>query len=145
MNRFEKKYGIIENKEVKNFHGSRRMFCVKDNVLYIAKPNLSDSHAAWFEKEGWIQNDNDEEFLRDNVRGFIDSDGDVYFYVGYDFCINKKAEEVFFAHLKELAQKMKINPDAKINGGLLKQKPGSKWPPQKFYGRLEDLILDFQK
>ena len=141
MDKFEKKYGIKENKKVKDFHKSRRMFCIKDNKLYIADLNMSDSHAVWFEKEGWIKTDEDDNFMNNTVRGFVDSDGDIYFYVGYDFRISRQAEKIFFAHLKELVRKLKIKPGGRIGGGLVKQAPGTKWPPQKFYGLIKEFLI----
>ena len=48
--RFEKKYGIKENEKIIAFHKSRRMFCIYQNRLFIAEPNVPYSHATWFEK-----------------------------------------------------------------------------------------------
>ena len=60
MEFFEKKYGIKEDEKIRTFHKSRRMFCIYNNKLFIAEPNLSYSHAVWFEKRGWISKENDE-------------------------------------------------------------------------------------
>ncbi len=137
MDAFEKKYGFEEDKKVKAFHRSRRMFCIYQYKLFIAKPNLPYSHATWFEKEGGISKEKDE-LMNTLVRGIIDSKGDIYFYTGYDFKINKEAETTFFRHLKELAEKLKLNPDSQIFGGLIKQEAGKIWPPKKEYGKIKD-------
>ncbi|MFC1682526.1 hypothetical protein ACFL0X_02830 [Nanoarchaeota archaeon] len=134
MDEFEKKYGFKEDEKTIAFHKSRRMFCIYENKLFIAEPNLPYSHAVWFEKEGWISRKKDD--LMDSlVRGIVDSNGDIYFYIRYDFEIN--GESIFFSHLKELVKKLNLKSNAKIFGGLIKQDYG-KWPPRKEYGKIED-------
>lgn len=71
------------------------------------------------------------------VRGIVDQEGDVYFYVGYDFEINGKTEAIFFSHLKELVEELNLKSNVEIFGGLIKQDFG-KWPPRKGYGKIED-------
>jgi len=137
MDEFEKKYGFKEDKKIKAFHRSRRIFCIYQNKLFIAEPNLSYSHAVWFEKKGWISRKKDE--LMDSIiRGIVDSNGDVCFYVGYDFEINKEIESIFFLHLKELVEKLNLKSNAKIFGGLIKEQAGKVWTPRKEYGKIED-------
>jgi len=136
MDEFEKKYGFKEDEKTIAFHKSRRMFCIYENKLFIAEPNLPYSHAVWFEKEGWISRKKDD--LMDSlVRGIIDSNGDIYFYIKYEFEINDEAESTFFSHLKELVEKLNLKSNSKIFGGLIKQDSG-KWPPRKEYGKIED-------
>ncbi len=137
MNIFEKKYGIKEDKKVRTFHRSRRMFCIYQNKLFIAEPNLEYSHAVWFEKEGWISKKEDG-LMNEIARGIVNSEGDIYFYVGYDFNINNEIESIFFSHLKELVEKLNLKSNAKIFGGLIKQEVGKIWPPKKEYGKIED-------
>lgn len=121
MNSFEKKYGQIEDKRIKDFHKSRRMFAIYKNRLYIAKKGVDYSHAVWFVKTKWITIKNNE--LMDKItRGIVDSKGDVYFYKGYDFRIDKIAEKEMFSHLNKLTKKLKLNSKAKVYGGYLKKK-----------------------
>ncbi len=137
MDEFEKKYGFKENEKTVTFHKNRRMFCIYENKLFIAEPNLPYSHAVWFEKEGWISRKKDDlmDFL---VRGIIDTKGDVYFYIGYGFKINQDAESIFFSHLKELVGKLNLKSNSKIFGGLIRQEAGKTWIPRKEYGKIED-------
>ena len=139
MEFFEKKYGIKEDEKIRTFHKSRRMFCIYNNKLFIAEPNLSYSHAVWFEKRGWISKENDE-IINEIVRGIVNSEGDVYFYVGYDFNINNEIEPIFFKHLNKLVKQLKLKPSAKIFGGLIKQESGSKWPSRKEYGLIKNYL-----
>ncbi|MDO8510796.1 MAG: hypothetical protein Q7S55_01380 [Nanoarchaeota archaeon] len=133
MDKFEKNYGVKEDKSVKIFHRSRRMFCIKSNRLYLAKPKVDYSHAVWFEKEGW-----DDNLIEKAVRGIVDKEGNIHFYYGYDFDVNRKSEKIFFTHLPELVKKLRLGPTAKILGGKIKKKNSKEWPPKKRYGRVVD-------
>ena len=133
MDKFEKKYGIKEDEEIKDFHRSRRMFCIKDNQLFIAKSNVDYSHAVWFDKEGW-----NEDLMNDSVRGIIDKEGNISFYFGYDFNVDEKSEKIFFKHLPELVNQLNIKLTAKIFGGKVKQKTSGEWPSKKKYGKVAD-------
>jgi len=81
--------------KVEKFHKNRRMFCIKNNQLQIAEPNLPYSHAEWFEKENWTGN---------FIRGYVDNK-DIFFYIG-DFVITEEDEKTFFNHLRELVEKL---------------------------------------
>ncbi len=137
MDIFEKKYGVEIDENVKDFHKGRRMFCVYQNKLFIAEPNLEYSHADWFEKNGWISKEKDE-LMDEIIRGIVDNKGDISFYIGYDFRINKEIEIIFFSYLKELIERFKLKHNAKIFGGWIKQETGKIWRPRKEYGKIED-------
>ncbi|TAK97091.1 hypothetical protein EPO05_00120 [Patescibacteria group bacterium] len=137
MDEFEEKYKIREDSKTDSFHQSRRMFCVYQGKLHIAEPNLPYSHATWFAKEGWISKQSDE-LMEDILRGVVDDKGNIHFYVGYNFELNDYAESMFFAHLAELAEKLKLNSDARIFGGLTRSKSGEMWPAIKNYGSLSE-------
>ena len=139
MDKFAKKYGLKEDSKIKKFDLSRRMFCINKDKLFIAKANLPYSHAVWFQKEGWISVGNDS-LMNELTRGIIDAKGDVHFYVGYNFQINKEIEEIFFSHLKELIEKVNLKPEARIFGGFIKQESGKEWPPRKDYGCVGDYL-----
>ena len=139
MDEFEKKYGFEEDEKTIAFHKSRRMFCIYQTKLFIAEPNLPYSHAVWFEKEGWISRKKDE--LMDSIiRGIVDNNKNIYFYIGYNFEINKEIEPIFFSHLKEFVEKLNLESNTKIFGGLIKQEAGKIWSPRKEYGKLEDSL-----
>lgn len=135
MDEFEKKYGFKEDEKTISFHKSRRMFCIYENNLFIAEADLPYSHAVWFEKEGWISRKKDA-LIDSIVRGIVDDKRDIYFYIGYDFEINKESESIFFSHLKELVEKLNLKSNAKIFWGYIKQDSG-KWLPRKEYGKIE--------
>ena len=138
MDSFEKRYGIIETK-IKELHRDRRMFAIVKDKLEIAEPRVEDSHAVWFAKEGWIGNKDDPEF-KTIVRGNVSKDGEIYFYIDYDFQVTKESEDIFFRHLLELVERLKVKPNSIIGGGLNQGIPGEQWLPQKIYGTVEEVL-----
>lgn len=137
MGEYDHKYGITSDDEVREFHKKRRMFCVKDGELFIAKLGMDYSHAEWFEKEGWMTPGNDW-FIHHNLRGIIDQDGNIYFYVGYNFEINSEIEEIFFRNIGNLANRLKLKPTSNIYGGLIIER--NKKIPRMKYGTLQDYM-----
>jgi len=141
MDFYNKKYGIdSEEPKVKKFHSQRRMFAIKESVLHIGLENAPYTHAKWFEKLGWITPENDEP-MNYLVRGFVDTVG-VYFYKDYDFDFDIESEKEVLQYLEELAERLNIDMGLHLFGGLIKGKPGDKWPGKKDYGRLGDLIKE---
>ena len=139
MDTFNKKYGVQETESVRQFHKSRRMFCILNDILYIAEPNLPYSHAEWFTREGWMTPD-DDSLMNKIPRGMINAQGDIYFFVGYDFAINDTIEQLFFNHLYELVESLALKPTASVYGGLIKQTTGGQWPAKKCYGAVDELL-----
>jgi len=123
---------------VGDYHKGRRMFCIRNGKLFIARPNSPYSHIDWFRKRGWIKNANS---MNEIIRGFVDKKGDIYFYVGKDFGINKKAEKEFFEHLEELAKRLRLGPNARIYGGMFRQRLGKQWSPKKRFGLVKLLKI----
>lgn len=136
---YEKQYGIIENAPIKLMHRARKMFAIVDHTLMIAPKNANYSHADWFEKKKWITKTNNSA-METITRGRVDPNGDVYFYVGFDFRLTKKAETEFFDYLPALIKKFKIQPTARVFGGLVKGNADDNWPPRKKYGTIDSLL-----
>ena|SRR3989338_159715 len=134
---YEEKYGIVEGEETKAFHQRRQMFCIRADKVFIADPFVPYSHAVWFEKKGWINSEKDAD-MDLIVRGIKDKDGDLYFYVGYDFLVTRKAEKILFSHLSELKQRLDLKDTAQIFGGLIKSEGGKKWMSRKTYGTIKE-------
>ena len=110
---YEEKYGMKESKITEKFHKSRVMFAIKNDILYIVRPNLSYSHAVWFEKKGWISKENDS-IMENIVRGFMDKNKNIHFYVGYHFRLTKSAERILFKFLPELIKKLNLSKNQKF-------------------------------
>ncbi len=139
MSKFEKKYGIKEDDTVKNYHKNRRMFVILDEELNIADAGLTCSHAVWFVQQGFMPQ-SDDSLMDEVVRGIVDPKGNVYFYVGYDFAVNKKCEDEFFLYLEELVNRLQLKPTAQVFGGLIQQTTPGQWPPRKTYGTIRELL-----
>ena len=139
MDDIKKDYYKEETSIIKEFHRSRRMFCVYDGQLRIADKNLPYSHTTWFQNENWMTKEKDE-LMNEIPRGFVNSKGDIYFYTGYDFEINDSIESIFFPHLKELVRQLGLDTNALIFGGLSKTEDDTIWPPRKSYGKIADKI-----
>lgn len=139
MDEFEKKYGVKANELVKEFHRSRRMFCIHQGKLIIAEPGLDYSHAVWFEKEGWISR-GDDSLMDQIIRGIVEKDGNISFYIGYDFRVDEEVEKGFFPYLIELVEKLDVGKDAEIFGGYFMESPGGELIPRRKYGLVKDLV-----
>jgi hypothetical protein len=136
---FDKNYGIDSDSSiVKDFHSNRRMFAIKDDKLFIAKPNVSFSHARWFEMEGWIKGPEDS-MMNKIVRGFVNDEG-IYFYKGYDFSVDVQSENVMAMHLEQLVELTSIDVKKHLYGGMIKQNAPGKWPPRKDYGVIANYL-----
>jgi hypothetical protein len=133
MSNFQKKYGLKEDNRTKEFHKSRRMFCIYKEKLVIAESNLPYSHAEWFVKEGWMIEE-DDSLMDEIVRGYVGKNGNIYFYTGYDFRVDDRVEKTLFSHLKELTRKLKLKKEkVKVYGGIERGKGSRRWVPKKEY------------
>lgn len=139
MDEIKNDYYKEDTDKIKEFHRSRRMFCIYDGQLRIADENLPYSHATWFQNENWMTKEKDG-LMNEILRGFVNRKGDVYFCVGYNFEINDSIETIFFSYLKELVKRLNLDANAQIFGGLIKSEPGTIWPPIKSYGKIADKI-----
>ena len=136
---FDKKYGISSDSSiVQKFHSGRRMFAIKDNQLFLATPNVSYSHARWFELEGWIKNSNDS-IMEEIVRGYVDNSG-IYFYKGYNFDVDNQSEKTMITHLEHLVKYTAVDVSIHLYGGMIKQDTPGKWPPRKDCGVISDFL-----
>jgi hypothetical protein len=133
------RYGIIGNDQIKQYHRSRRMFCVKERRVIVAPSGVDYSHAAWLETMGWSK-DEVEVFIQSGLRGFVDARGDVCFYTGWDFRIDDRIEALFVEILPDLAAKLKLKSTANVYGGALVKQPGASWKPQTMYGTVGEML-----
>lgn len=134
MSKYDKKFGFEEDEDTVAFHKSRRLFVIKDGELIVADPTLPYSHPAWFEKEGWM-NEKDDRFIQMNTRGMVMEDGEVRFYVGWDFQVNDEAEQQFMPHLGELVETLKLDVGKPLSGGQISDEG---FRPRKLYGTISD-------
>ena len=123
----------------KEYHKARRMFFVIDDNLLIAEANSNKSHFEWLIEQFWPE-DKAIEFIETGLRGVLNPDGNIRFYTGENWEVNEKIEAEFFGIFDELVKRLKISPEAKIGGGVIKGKTGDFWPARKEYGKVGDFI-----
>ena len=123
----------------KEYHRSRRMFFVIDDNLVIAEANSEKSHFEWLLEQYWPE-EKATEFIETGLRGALNPDGNIRFYIRESCEINEEIEKKFFDILPELVEKLNISLDAKVGGGVIKGEIGKLWPPRKEYGKVKDLI-----
>jgi hypothetical protein len=87
----EDKFSILRTKpQDEVFHRARIMFIILGDEIRIGPTGTKDSHLEWFKREGWMTEENAEEFLNTHVRGFfLQSDNGLYCYIGVGFYFNK--------------------------------------------------------
>ena len=117
------------------FHRSRRMFVFHNGLVSVAEKNSPYSHKEWFESLGW----NSEDAIENSVRGFVSWKGDLYFYKGNDFHVDRETEREFFELLPKLSEKLLIAGKARIYGGMEKANSGWLWSPLKKFGLFGNL------
>jgi ABC-type oligopeptide transport system substrate-binding subunit len=126
------------NKE-KEYHQQRRMFFIIDNNLVIAPRGQIKSHLEWLIDQYWPE-EKAKEFIRTGLRGTVEGNGNIKFFTGENWEINEEIEQKFWDILPDLVEKLKINPEAEIGGGAIKQKPGIIWPERKKYGKVKKYL-----
>lgn len=118
---YDSKYGInSSSKSVTSFHSQRRMFAIKDSILYLAPENVSYSHAKWFELKGWIS-PKDDSFMNTLTRGYFDLTG-IYFYKGYDFSLDTSCENEMLKFISSLIEKASLDTSLNLFGGKIKKR-----------------------
>lgn len=124
---------------VEEYHLSRTMFAVKDNILHLHKKQTIMSHIEWFKSLGWITESNESEVISTVLRGYVSGYG-VYFYKGYDGDVSSQDISIFMSHLHELCSYIKLDGMLPIYAGVNIGIPGEIYKPRKFLGKIGDHI-----
>ena len=125
----------------KKFHSSRVMFCIRDGKVEIAPSNITDSHIEWFEKGGWITEENAEDFLKKNIRGFyLPDQNKLYCYRGVGFSFDGKVLSEVLNKIIELKKAFDLNDNTEINLGPKDSPVGGVEYQRVFAGTLKELI-----
>lgn len=111
------------------------MFYIDRGVLHIAPKKSPLSHSQWMRQQGL-----DDSAIKQLVRGFVDQNGDVHFYVGSDFDVDQNSEEQMKKHLPELLKQLNLNDNAQVFGGAVPQQNFDIWPARKQYGTIESIL-----
>ena len=125
--------------EEKEYHKQRRMFFVINGELVLPEMGSDKSHREWLETNGYSQEDS-KNIIENNLRGVINPDGSLRFFVGKNRVINEEIEKNFFEILPELVKTFNLKPETVIGGGVKQGNIGEVWPAIKEYGQIKDYI-----
>jgi hypothetical protein len=114
-----------------DFHRARRMFCIRNGQLTVAREGTAMSHLEWFEAEGWITKDNARQVMDSTIRGiFLSARHALFFYRGvgffFDAAVKREAsrwaEEIMSALALDHHVEVYVGPpDAGIHGTQYRQ------------------------
>jgi len=131
-----------QSKKEEVFHQSRRMFCIKNNVIHLGPINSHWSHVEWFKHKGWLGN-NTSQFLNSNIRGFYSfSDNTLYSYIGVGFGFNDDVIQAIKSCLPELYSFLKLTPDTIIAFGPKDKVINNQEWPQLTIGKIRDYFKE---
>lgn len=123
----------------KEYYRQRRIFFKINENLVLGEKGFEGSHYDWLKNQGWTEQKT-KEFIKNELRGTVDPDGNIKFFTGENWEINEKIEKDFFEILPELVEKLEIKNDTKVFGGAIKQEIGKIWPPRKDYGTVGEIL-----
>jgi hypothetical protein len=123
----------------KQYHKLRRMFFLIDGKLVLPEKNCPKSHKEWLETNKYTKEEV-QRIINTQLRGVLNPDGNIRFYVGENWEINQDIEKKFFEILPELIKIFELGPEVKIEGGAIKQEVGV-WPARKEYGYVKNYII----
>ncbi|MPM23364.1 hypothetical protein SDC9_69836 [bioreactor metagenome] len=124
----------------KEYHKKRRMFFLINNELVLPESGSDKSHMEWLLSQGKTINEA-KNIIDNNLRGVVNPDGNIRFYIGENWEINEEIEKKFFEILPKIVEIFKISPEAIIGGGTIKGKIGDFWKARKEYGKVKDYNL----
>jgi hypothetical protein len=124
----------------KEYHLNRRMFFLINDELVIPKAGSDKSHFDWLKSNGYSQ-EKSENIIKNSLRGALNPDGSIRFFVGKDRTINNEIEKKFFEILPKLVETFNLKPGTIIGGGVKEGKVGEVWPAIKEYGQVKDYII----
>jgi hypothetical protein len=117
------------------------MFCIREDEIKVAPRDTADSHLEWFQKEGWINEENAEEFLNQHIRGFyLPSENSLYSYKGVSFWFDGSVLMEIQSRLPELKKALGLRDDTKIFFGSKDRLLDDIYYPKFYIGTLEEIV-----
>jgi len=125
----------------RDFHRSRRMFCIKDGETKIAPEGTAMSHLDWFEAEGWITKDNIQEFMDATIRGvFLPARPALFFYKGTGFFFDDAVVKEATHRAKELMSVLALDSRVAVYVGPSDAIIHGKQYRQELLGTIESVL-----
>ncbi len=119
-------------------HRSRVMFCLRDNGVEVAPKGTTNSHLEWFEEEGWVSEENRDEFLNQNIRGFYFPPEDTLYCYQGNFTFDEELIDKVRKRLEELKEALSLNEETRICFGPKDRIISGREFPQFFAGTLSE-------
>jgi len=127
-------YGIEGDlDEVEKLHRERRIFTVINDQVIIAPEKSPQSHKEWIKSLGLVDEDV-ENIMNNNLRGYIDPQSNIYLYKGYGFGFDELDKIQVPEIVKSLGSSIHFPDGARIFGGLKIGKAGEKWDAKEDLG-----------
>jgi queuine tRNA-ribosyltransferase len=126
---------LANNKIARDFHATRKMFCITKDKLLVGDERSELAHDEWLARHGISRADS----LK-LVRGYKSKRGDIYFYVG-EFRDSSSAKSKIMKMISKLMGELGIKKKARIFGGLIKGEIGKQWQHIKDYGTIEENLF----
>lgn len=123
----------------KEYHKQRRMFFLINDEIIIPEIGSDKSHKEWLESNGYSQEES-KNIIENKLRGVVNPDGNLRFFVGNNRVVNEEIEKNFFEILPRLIEKFNLKPETLIGGGVKEGKVGEFWPAIKEYGQIKDYL-----
>lgn len=116
------------------------MFVFIGDDFKIAPKKIEMSHLEWFEKEGWVSNENKEEFLKENIRGLYDlRTSKLYFFKGYFEFDDELISEVK-KNISKVKKMLVLGDEVEVNFGPVDDVINGKKYEKLCIGKLKDLL-----
>lgn len=123
------------------FHRSRIMFCLINGKVYVGPKNIPESHIEWFRREGWLNDENAEDFLRENIRGFyLPDQNQLYCYRDIGFGFDDTVLPEVLAKIEEIKRVFCLNDETEIHLGPRDSPIYGKEYPRICVGKLKNII-----
>ncbi len=129
----------------KDFHCSRIMFCLRNGKVEIGPENTSESHIEWFGREGWLTDENAEQFLSENIRGFfLPKENKLYAYRGVGFQFDEKVLPELSDKIEDFKKCFNLNDETEIHLGPKDSPINGREYPRRYAGRIKELMAEFR-
>ena len=132
---------FLRSRPEDNFwHRSRIMCCLIDGRLRVAPRNTPESHLEWFRREGWLNDENAQDFLEKNIRGFyLPGENKLYAYRGVGFDFDERVLPELLGKIEDLKAVLRLNGETEIHLGPKDSLIFGKDYRKKFAGRIKEL------
>lgn len=128
-----------------DFHSSRIMFWVLGEDIMVAPQGTQKSHLEMAEAEGWINEENTQEFFQRNMRGFLlrhDEENKIHFYRGVGFRFDDEVIALATRMLPRFVEVLGLDAETKVVFGPKDSLINGVEYPIRFRGTIGELLSE---